>query len=239
MSHSEQLQSAFVLHARPWRETSLIIDFFTENYGKIALIAKGVRSKKSLKRSILQPLSPLLICWKGRGELPTLTQVDIASPAIKLSSDALYSSFYINELLVRLLHRYDAHPELFSQYNQTLHQLANIDSLEINLREFELQLLSSIGYGLTLDYDFDDQPIDETEYYLLNHDGMFQKAMANSVTEDSKNIRLFLGRQLISIMTKNWHHTEVLKDAKRLLRLSIQPLLGDRPLQSRRLFSGH
>jgi DNA repair protein RecO (recombination protein O) len=251
MSHTEELQQALVLHARPWRETSLIVDLFTEHYGKIAVCARGVRSKKSPKRSMLQPLSPLYICWKGRGELPTLTVVEAAEPAIKLSGTALYSSFYINELLTRLLHKYDPHPELFNHYKVALNQLSVSDNLEQTLREFELELLVAIGYGLTLDYDSMDQPISELKMYFLNTEGQLQNIDTYSnenigsenigsekmdSNKNSVNPRLFTGRQLISISERNWHDKVVLKDAKRLLRISLKPLLGDKPLQSRKLF---
>jgi DNA repair protein RecO (recombination protein O) len=246
VSHTEELQQALVLHARPWRETSLIVDLFTEHYGKIAVCARGVRSKKSPKRSMLQPLSPLYICWKGRGELPTLTVVEAAEPVIKLSGTALYSSFYINELLTRLLHKYDPHPELFKHYKLALNKLSVSENLEQTLREFELELLIAIGYGLTLDCDSMEQPISTQKMYFLNTEGQFQNIdtfsienMGNENIDSSKNSvnpRLFSGRQLISISEKNWHDEIVLKDAKRLLRISLKALLGDKPLQSRKLF---
>jgi DNA repair protein RecO (recombination protein O) len=233
MSHTEELQQALVLHSRPWRETSLIVDIFTEHYGKISVCARGVRSKKSPKRSMLQPLSPLFICWKGRGELPTLTVVEAAEPVIKLSGTALYSSFYINELLSRLLHKYDPHPELFKHYKVALNQLSVSEKLEQTLREFELELLVAIGYGLTLDYDSMDEPISNHKMYYLNTEGQLQNIDTNT---NSVNSRIFSGQQLISISEKNWHDKLVLKDAKRLLRISLKPLLGDKPLQSRKLF---
>ena len=253
MSHTEQLQHALVLHARPWRETSLIVDLFTEHYGKIAVCARGVRSKKSPKRSILQPLSPLYICWKGRGELPTLTVVEAAEPVIKLSSNSLYSSFYINELLMRLLHKHDPHPQLFRHYKTALNRLSVPEDLEKTLREFELELLTAIGYGLTLDHDFMDKPISTQKMYFLNSDGQLQNVdhvgyvdSADSLdsldsvnknnTTSSVNPRLFSGQHLISISEKKWHDEATLKDAKRLLRISLKSLLGDKPLQSRKLF---
>lgn len=233
MSHREQLQSGFVLHSRPWRETSLLLDIFTKNHGKISLCAKGVRSKKSPKRSLLQPLSPLLLCWSGRGEMQTLTKLESAAPAIRLTGTALYSAFYINELLVRLLHRHDPHPELFYHYQKTLEQLSVTKFLEQTLREFELALLTTIGYGLTLDHDINGQPITVAENYLLDVDGLFQIVENSQNTNDT---RYFSGVNLTAITNQDWQSQDVLKDAKRLLRLSLQPLLGNKPLQSRKLF---
>lgn len=233
MSHRSQLQSAFVLHARPWRETSLLLDVFTENYGKVALCAKGVRGKKSPKRSFLQPLSPLSICWIGRGDLQTLTSVESAGAAIKLTANSLYSAFYINELMVRLLHRHDPHPELFHHYHKTIECLSEVKYLEQTLREFEMFLLATIGYGLTLEHDIDGEALVDSKIYLLNVDGLFQIAENTSIGNQT---RQFLGANLTSIVAGDWQHQDILKDAKRLLRLSLQPLLGDKPLQSRKLF---
>ena len=233
MSHADELQLGFVLHSRPWRETSLLVDIFTENYGKLGLCARGVRNKKSSKRSLLQPLSPLLLCWKGRGDLPTLTAVEPAAPTIKLFGEALYSAFYVNELMVKLLHRHDPHPELFYHYHKALEQLSNSAIVEQTLREFELHLLTAIGYGLTLDSDMNGDPLTEDGNYLLNEDGLFQY-FENGI--NSNHPRLFTGCHLNSIAENNWQESAVLKAAKRLLRLSLQPLLGDKPLQSRKLF---
>ena len=233
MNNNDVLQLAFVLHTRPWRETSLIIDVFTENHGKIALCAKGVRSKKSPKSSLLQPLSPLLISWIGKGELPTLTVAEAASPAIKLSSESLYSAFYINELIVRLLHRHDPHRNLFMHYERVLKQLTDFSLLEQTLREFEFHLLSSIGYGLSFSTDLDGDEIVVSQRYYLHGDGLFQKVVnLDSVDEQ----RIFDGSTLISIAENNWQNSIILKEAKRLSRLSFNPLLGSKPLQSRKLF---
>jgi len=230
-NHAKELQAGFVLHSRPWRETSLLVDVFTENHGKIGLCARGVRGKKSAKSSMLQPLTPILLCWTGRGELQTLTKIELAAPAIKLFGSALYSVFYINELMVRLLHKHDPHPELYYHYQQTLEQLANSEYLERTLRKFELLLLNVIGYGLTLSTDNNGEAILGQNNYLLDVDGLFQL-----VENSAKHTRQFKGSHIISMAENDWQHPEVLKDAKRLLRLSLQPLLGDKPLQSRKLF---
>jgi len=233
VSHAKQLQSGFVLHSRPWRESSLLVDIFTENYGKIGLCARGVRGKKSLQRSLLQPLSPLLLSWTGRGELQTLTSLEAAAPAIALSGYALYCALYVNELMVRLLHKHDPHPELFCHYQWTLQQLSVADNLEQTLREFELHLLAVIGYGLTLSNDINGAAITESDVYQLNSDGLFQ---VHEEQSNQDSARQFSGNHLLLIGNKNWQDPATLKAAKRLLRLALQPLLGEKPLQSRKLF---
>ncbi len=233
MGHKNELQSCFVLHSRPWRETSLLLDIFSENYGKIGLCARGVRGKKSSVRSLLQPLTPLLLCWTGKGDLQTLTRTESAGAAIKLSGTALYSSFYLNELMVRLLHRHDPHPQLFYHYQQALEKLLPSEQLEQTLREFELQLLLSLGYGINFDVDYRGEPISENNHYRLAEEGMFIPEESHS---SSKNMRAFSGIDLLSIAEKNWQNSTVLKAAKQITRLSLNSLLGEKPLQSRKLF---
>ncbi len=233
MGHKNELQSCFVLHSRPWRETSLLLDVFSENYGKIGLCARGVRGKKSSVRSLLQPLTPLFLCWTGKGDLQTLTKTESAGVAMKLSGTALYSSFYLNELIVRLLHRHDPHPQLFYHYQQALEKLLQSEQLEQTLREFELQLLLSLGYGINFDVDCIGEPLSENNRYRLAEEGMFIPEESHS---SCKNMREFSGSDLLSIADKNWQNSTVLKAAKRITRLSLSPLLGDKPLQSRKLF---
>jgi len=233
VGHKNELQSCFVLHSRPWRETSLLLDVLSENYGKIGLCARGVRGKKSSQRSLLQPLTPLLLSWTGKGDLQTLTRTESAGAAIKLTGTALYSSFYLNELMVRLLHRHDPHPRLFHHYQQTLQKLSKSNQLEQTLREFELQLLLSLGYGINFEVDNNGEPISENISYRLAEEGMF---IPLDIPSSCNNTREFSGSDLLSIADKNWQNSTVLKAAKRILRYSLNPLLGDKPLQSRKLF---
>src|SRR5512138_566209 len=106
------LQPAYLLHRRPYRETSLLIEAFTAGSGRIALIAKGARGGRKGNAAILQPFQPLLISWTQRGEVGTLTAVEPREQALALHGTTLFSGFYLNELLMRLLARNDPHPEL-------------------------------------------------------------------------------------------------------------------------------
>jgi len=233
VGHKDELQSCFVLHSRPWRETSLLLDVLSEQYGKIGLCARGVRGKKSSQRSLLQPLTPLFLCWTGKGDLQTLTRTEPAGLAIKLSGATLYSSFYINELMVRLLHRHDPHPQLFYHYQQTLENLQTPDHLEQTLREFELQLLLSLGYGINFHVDGNGEPISANIYYYLAEEGMF---MPMEPRTGANKVNKFSGSDLLSIAEKNWQNSTVLKVAKQITRFSLSALLGEKPLQSRKLF---
>ncbi len=147
-------QPAFVLHARPWRETSLLIEALTRDHGRVGLVARGVRAVRSrLPRAALQPLTPLNISWSGRGELSTLTAAEPAGNALRASGEALLCALYLNELVARMLPRNDPHPGVFEEYFDAFTRLAGDDAPAWTLRRFERDLLGHLGYGLVLEAD--------------------------------------------------------------------------------------
>jgi DNA repair protein RecO (recombination protein O) len=115
------LQPAYILHSRPYRDSSVILEVFTPEHGRISALARGARRKSrgGSAAALLQLFTPLLLSFSGRGELKTLTAREAAGTAVSLRGDRLYSGLYVNELLVRLLHRYDPHPQLFVAYGGT------------------------------------------------------------------------------------------------------------------------
>lgn len=235
MRAPEQLQPGYVLHSRRYRESSLIVDLFCRDYGIVPAVARGVRRGKSNhKRALLQPFQPLQCRWRGKGELVTLTDLDHYTKAPDLSKDALYCGLYINELLLRLLHRHDPHEEIFQSYHKLLVEIANEQNVEILLRQFEFGLLDEIGYGLSFEYDVDGEAIDVNNTYYLTADSQFHQVLQSNQELASSNV--FPGRILLAIQQYNWHDPVVLKYAKQLIRLVMQPLLGAKPLQSRQLF---
>ncbi|HEX5121787.1 MAG TPA: DNA repair protein RecO, partial [Rhodanobacteraceae bacterium] len=142
-------QPAFILHTRPWRETSLLIEAFTREHGRVGLVARGVRGAKSrFARASLQPLQPLLLGWSARGELGTLTSAEQTGSPWHLSGDALFAGMYVNELVLRLSSRNDAHPLAFAAYTECLARLADADDIAWTLRRFERDLLADLGYAL-------------------------------------------------------------------------------------------
>jgi DNA repair protein RecO (recombination protein O) len=142
-------QPAFVLHGRAYRETSLLLECFTRDHGRVGLIARGVRKEKSrLPRALLQPLTPISLAWSGSGELATLTAVEARADALVFVGEPLLCGLYLNELLLRLTVRQDAHAELFATYAQTLARLACGEAPAWTLRRFERDLLEHLGYGL-------------------------------------------------------------------------------------------
>lgn len=149
-------QPAFILHSRPYRETSLLLECLTRDFGRIGLVARGVRRERTrVPRALLQPLAPIRLGWSGRGELATLTHVEANAAGFDLQGDALLCALYLNELVLRLTPRQDPQPELFTDYLRTLTRLALGEPQAWTLRRFERDLLAHLGYALVLDVDGD------------------------------------------------------------------------------------
>ncbi len=230
------LQPAFILQQRKYRETSLIIDALTRDFGRISLLAKGVRKTKSKTAGLLQPFIPLTISYFGKAELKTLTDVELCAsrPAGSIHSDsiqpfsrikglALYCGFYINELVGCFLHKDDPHPEVFADYGECLSALAQGSSMEAALRLFELKLMENAGYGLQLEYDDKDNAIESLTKYLFNV-GQGPVAAVNGP---------FSGKTLQALNCRELTDPQVLNEAKILMRSVIDVYLQGRPLKSR------
>lgn len=222
------LQRAYVLHRRQYRETSLLLDVLTVDYGRVGVIAKGVKRPKSGLQGLLQPFVPLVISWVGRGELMTLTHAESVGELKPLIGECLFSGFYLNELLVALLQKWDPHTRLFQAYEQTIMWLKANKLKESVLRSFEKCLLQELGYGL-----FENEDFNEQLFYRFIQDHGFVESAAG-VSSDGVNI--FSGRNLQAIADENWFDQSVLLDAKRLTRLLLAPLLGQKQVYSRQLF---
>ena len=160
------LQPAFILHSRHYGDTSLIVDVFARDLGRVSVLAKGYRKKTNRG---LQPYTKLLLSWSGRSEMKTLTGVETSSTPTQLTGKQLYAALYVNEILLRLLPKMDAHPQLFDYYQHTLAQLAASNDVEPQLRGFEYQLLSELGYGLNFYNDATGEIIERQKYYRYIH----------------------------------------------------------------------
>lgn len=227
------LQPAYVLHRRPFQNSSLLIDLFTYDYGRVKAIAKGARREKSRYRSFLQLFQPLLVSFSGRGEIKTVGTVETGMAPITLQGERLFSGLYINELLIRLLHNQEEHTPLYLDYQQTLLELQGMAALETVLRRFEMTLLGELGYGLNLDEEcFTHRPIEAGLRYRFSPDVGFEQAAG-----DDNGERIFLGRHLIALKDMTLQDNEAAAAAKRLLRQALGVHLGDKPLASRSLFT--
>lgn len=228
------LQPAFVLHHRPYRETSLLLDVFTQDFGRISLIARGVRTSKSVLKALLQPFTSLIISWKGKSELMTLTSAEPSGLAFHLKGDCLLSGFYLNEILIRVLQKNDPHPILFETYQQTLAELQSPVLDQKILRYFEKKLLQELGYGLQLEHDIiSAKPILADKYYQFLPELGF--ILCENNTHSTLGM-LYSGRSLIALAKEQLDDPECLREIKRLMRIVLAPLLGAQPLHSRKLF---
>src|SRR3989338_7069088 len=188
------LQPAYLLHCYPYLDTSLLVEVLTGNHGRLGLVARGGRGPATRHRPFLQPFRPLLISWSGRGELGTLTGCEGHGPAIVLQGTSLYSGFYMNELLLRLVARQDPHAGLFQHYEQALQGLGLEDGQRA-LRLFEKRLLEALGYGLQLKYD-------AADHRPLNAAGTYEFRLEHgliAVAGEQHASRCFSGKSLISL----------------------------------------
>ncbi|MDO8266325.1 MAG: DNA repair protein RecO [Moraxellaceae bacterium] len=220
------LLHAYFLHTRPYRETSVLVDLFTAEAGRVGGIWRGGRRAK---RSIPQLFQPLLVDLQGSGELKTLRQVEPAGPALMLAGPALFSGFYLNELLNRLLPRDEVQYGLFAGYAQILGELAEGAAVESRLRYFERQLLDVLGYGIDFTHDAgSDGMIVEGSHYDFHPERGFVRA--------SPGGSAFPGAVLLGLATSETLSPEGLQVLKLVHRRALARLLGNKPLKSRELF---
>ncbi|MCW8196464.1 DNA repair protein RecO [Proteobacteria bacterium 005FR1] len=228
-----QLQPAFVLHSRAYRDTSLLVDVLTPDHGRLTVVARGQRQSRQKSRRPLQPFTPLLLSWQGRSDLKTLTAAEFDGTAVFLSGNYLFSGFYANELLMRLLPQGDANEEVFQSYRKLLSQLASGEDLEVVLRQFEFRLLDELGYGIDFSADAQTgESLIEDRLYGWMNDAGFIELERNGAQAASG----FLGRDLLAIAGGDFSAPETRRTAKRLARTALAPHLGDKPLKSRELF---
>jgi DNA repair protein RecO (recombination protein O) len=228
-----ELACAYVLHRRPYRESSALVEAFGAEHGRIGLVARGARRPSSRLRSVLQPFRPLLLSWSGRGELGTLTAAEPERSVPPLPAPALASGFYVNELLLRLLPRHDAHAALFESYREALEGLTTAAAPEPVLRIFEKRLLDAIGYGLVLGHEADTGgPIEPDTLYRYHAE---QGPVAPARTATERTGVAVHGLTLIALAREELDDPRTLREAKRLMRTVLAAYLGPRPLASRAL----
>lgn len=225
------LTQAFVLHQRPYRETSLLLDVFTEQAGRISLVARGVRQQKRRQNNPFQLFQPLWLSWFGRGDLLTLGQVESTDPAFLLRGPASLCGLYINELLMRLLNIQHPEPAVFVLYQRTLARLAAADQIEVSLRLFEWQLLDALGYGLDLQTDALGSAIQPAVYYR------FQPEQGFMPHNGALTSGLIQGRSLQQLQQTQQFDTQALAEIKQLMRTVLNYYLDGKPLKSRTLFA--
>ena len=225
--HRIDLACGYLLHHRPWRDTSRILEVLTREHGRFTLFARGVRGPGAKLAPVLQPFQPLLLSWSGRGEAPTLTGAERAEQFAPLPPACLLAAFYLNELLIRLTTRHDPHPELFDHYHEALARLRAGAPLEPVLRIFEKRLLQGLGYGLDLTTEArSGKRIEADEYYHFRAGKGLMPARAGAGSA-------LAGRSLLDLAGESLTGARALDDARRVLQAALAACLEGRPLATR------
>lgn len=229
---TQQLEPAYVIHRRPWRETSLIVDLFTLNHGRISAIARGANSSRSPLKAQLQPFQPLLLGWTGRSDLKTLIETDVREGPVLRRTMALYSGLYLNELVQRVLPPADPHPTLFAAYIEALSQLALTSDVEPVLRQFEQAFAVAMGYDFAWDLAMDtgEAVTAERAYCYDPEQGIVAGVSAGT------RLQNLPGAALLALAGGDYEAPACRRVAKRVMRILTDYLLQGRPLNSRSLF---
>lgn len=222
---------AFVLHAYPYRETSLIVEAYVREQGRVPLVARGARRAKSTLRGVLLPFQPLLVSWTGKSELRTLTRAEWRGGYAPLRGQALMCGFYLNELLLKLLPRDDPHEALFEVYERSLGALGAGDEPFALLRRFEIALLRELGYAVILDRDVDrDEPVARDRSYVY----IVERGPVSDDSAPGNGVELS-GQTLIDMQSGSFTSAATQQESKALMRALINHHLGNQVLHTRQL----
>jgi len=224
-------QSAYVLHLHPYSETSLVVDVFTRDHGRVPLLARGARRPRSAMRGMLMSFQPLELGWFGGGEVKTLAKAEWLGGMPLLGGRCLLLGYYLNELLLKMLPREDAHGALFDAYAAALQALAGGGADAPELRRFEKTLLKELGYGMTLDVDMETglPVMAEDEYTYLIERGPVARVGAGGTA-------ILRGKTLLDMVADDYSDPRTRLESKQLMRQLIAHHMGGKPLQSRRVF---
>ena len=229
-------QAAYVLHLHPYSETSLVVDVFTREHGRVPLLARGARRPRSAMRGLLMSFQPLELGWFGGGEVKTLARAEWLGGMPLLGGRCLLLGYYLNELLLKMLPREDAHAALFDAYAAALYALAAGGADAPELRRFEKTLLKELGYGLTLDVDVDSGlPVaPEQEYaFLIERGPVARVGAGDPASGEAPRLR---GKTLLDMAADDYADPRTRLESRQLMRTLIAHHLGGKPLQSRRVF---
>jgi len=233
-----QLQPAYILHSRPFRDTSLIVDAWCMYTGRQTILVKGARKaqgKQPAKRTLLQPFQPLQLSYGGRGEMGLLKQLEAAGVPLMLQGKALYSGMYMNELILRLLPIADPHANIFAFYQSALSSLQNTQDVEPTLREFESRLLMELGYHVDLTCDMlTKAPVVSAANYMLTP---LQGVQEMEPDFAAAGAMVIPGSALLELQQDAIElSAQARKVSKYIARVNLDAVLGNKPLRSRELF---
>ncbi len=226
----QEAQPAYVLHSYPFRETSLVVEVFSRNFGRLALVARGARRPKSAVRGLLLAFQPLQLSWFGKSELRTLHRAEWQGGQPLLQGMALICGFYLNELMLKLLPRDDPHEQLFLDYQETLQELARRSDYAAILRRFEINLLKETGYALSLEREAQTGEMvrpDLVYRYVIERGPMLHGGGQNGIQ--------LTGKTLLDMAAGDYSHPTTLQQSRNLMRALISHYLGDQTLHTRQL----
>jgi DNA repair protein RecO (recombination protein O) len=227
----QEAQIAYVLHSYPYSESSLIVEAFTRERGRVALMARGARRPRSAMRGVLLAFQPLLLAWSGKSDLRTLHKAEWTGGHAPLSGLSIICGFYLNELLLKLLPRDDPHETLFDMYGRTLIALGEQREREATLRRFEKCLLRELGYGLILDRDAETgAPIAAQKRYLY----VLERGPVPYRKDGGKGVELD-GQTLLDMQLDDYSGSSTQQQSKTLMRALINHCLGGQMLHTRQL----
>lgn len=230
MAKRVQQEPGYVLHHRPFRDSSQILDLLTRDHGRVAVVARGSRGGKSRLAGVLRPFLPLRVSWVAKSDLGTLTGAEAAGPPAGLRGDALLSAYYVNELMLNFLHRDDAQPEVFALYADTVAELNGREDVAPVLREFEMEFLGLLGYAMNLEHEGGSPTPLETD---RNYD--YRVEQGPVPVQRTEGPLVFDGKTLQGIASRRFDDPQVLGAANRLLRAVIAYHLGGKELRSRKV----
>ncbi|MGU9957215.1 MAG: DNA repair protein RecO [Arenicellales bacterium WSBS_2016_MAG_OTU3] len=230
-------QNAYVLHTRPYSESSLLVDVFSREYGRTTVLAKGARRLKSKQRPYIRCFLDLHIGWSGKGELPVLTGTELVSNFVLLRGTRLFCGLYLNELISKLLQKGDPHERLFDHYAHSICALRTHEDLDQVVRAFEKSLLKEIGYAMILHHEAESAtPIDPAQTYHYVP-GFGSVNASNPVARNSHNSLPIKGSTLLALHANHALSGREKREGKLLLRMLLDNCLDGKKLNSRRLLT--
>ena len=223
-------EDCYVLRTIPFTESSLIVETFSRNYGRLNLLAKGARRSKSKFRGLLRPFQRLFLSWSGKGDVPVVTAVNECDSVLETKGENFYCASYVNELIMRSLHFHDPHPQLFDICMEALSALSKLDDKSSVLRIFEKHLLKELGYALLLENEAgNSNPVQSDRQYLYKYDSgpvLLESAEANSIS----------GQSLLALADERLETNQVKRECKRLLGDAIERYFEGRRVRSREVY---
>ena len=232
-----ELTPCFILHHRNYRENSLLLDIFSRQYGRLSLVAKGIKNNKRQRADNYDLYQQYLLSWTARAELGTLTGIELAAGLRPLGPRAILAGFYLNEITLRLLHRHEPHAELYDAYAAAISGLADGRPEGALLRYYEYALLQLLGYGVILEQDVKTgEAVQPGQDYLYQCGAGPTLAVKNRTSEPGPVVS---GKTLLQIASKTLAGERHIAEARRLFRAILAGYLGNKPLASRQLYQAY